>query len=163
MEVTVASIKCKTVFLEKAIEIDLANQLYLLLKHNIEWQEGIRSKQGFTRKAKALNIGDITEIDDAIVTVLNKITTTNYMINGIYLNYYENENMWTPNHSHKGTHQLVISLGETRTLQVGNKNYDMIGGSAIIFGGSIHGVPKENTPKNGRISVATFMTPVNIK
>ena len=35
----------------------------------------------------------------------------------------------------------------------------MDNGSAIIFGSSTHGVPKDNS-KEGRISIATFMTPV---
>lgn len=160
MEVTKSDVKCKTVFLEKAIDTDLADQLYLFLKHNIVWEDGVKSKQGFTRKAKALSFGDISEIDDVIVTVLSKITTTNYIINGIYLNYYENETMFTPSHSHKGTHQLVISLGDSRILTVAKKEYDMINGSAIIFGSAIHSVPRTNMPKNGRISIATFMTAV---
>ena len=67
--------------------------------------------------------------------------------------------MWTPNHSHKDTHQLVVSLGVTRTLQVGEKKYSMVNGSAIIFGSSIHGVPKDETVTGGRISIATFMVP----
>jgi hypothetical protein len=34
----------------------------------------------------------------------------------------------------------------------------MDNGSSIIFGSSSHSVPKDNTV-NGRISIATFMTP----
>jgi hypothetical protein len=75
----------------------------------------------------------------------------------IYLNYYENGEMWTPNHSHSGTHQLVISLGCPRTLQVTKKDYRMENGDAILFGSAIHGVPKEVNVKKGRISIATFM------
>ena len=33
--------------------------------------------------------------------------------------------MWTPNHNHKGTHQLIISLGGTRTLNVAKKGFKM--------------------------------------
>ena len=80
-----------------------------------------------------------------------------YQISHIYVNYYKDGNMWTPNHSHKGTHQIVISLGATRQLKVGKKTFDMSSGSAIIFGGSIHGVPKQPDVKEGRISIATFM------
>lgn len=160
MEVTKANIKCKTVFLKDAIEPDFADSLHLFLRDNIVWEDGIKSKQGFTRKAKALTFGDIPEIDHAILQVLPKITKTNYAITGIYLNYYENETMWTPNHSHQGSHQLIISLGETRTLQIGKKDYQMVNGSACIFGSSVHGIPRENTVKNGRISIATFMIPI---
>ena len=68
--------------------------------------------------------------------------------------------MWTPNHSHKGTHQLVISLGTSRTLQVGNKDYLMENGDVILFGSSMHGI-KPDQSVNGRISIATFMVPVD--
>ena len=157
-------IKCKTIFKEGAISIELADQLFLFLKHNIKWEDGIRSKKGFTRKAKSLSFGELPEVDDVIVSVLNSFVYENdgYVINGIYLNYYENETMWTPNHSHKGTHQLIISLGASRTLQVGKKDYIMKNSDAIIFGSSIHGVPRSDTPKTERISIATFMTPINI-
>lgn len=163
MEVSKSNVKCKTIFIKDAITMELADSLYLFLKHNIVWEDGVKSKQGFTRKAKALNFGDIPEIDDVIITVLNKITTTNYLIDGIYLNFYENETMWTPNHSHRGTHQLVISLGDSRILQVGKKDYEMTNGSSIIFGSSQHGIKKSDIPKNGRISLATFLTPIEVK
>lgn len=148
--------KCKTLFKNNVINSDNATELFNLLKYNIEWEDGIKSKSGFTRKAKPLNYGDIKEIDDAIDIALMSLTDIPYVIQGIYLNYYENGNHWTPSHSHKGTHQLVISLGETRTLKVGTKSYDMDNGSAIIFGSSSHSVPKDNSI-NSRISIATFM------
>lgn len=105
-------------------------------------------------------MGEIPELDDLINITLSELTQTEYVIHGIYLNFYENGTHYSPNHSHKGTHQLVISLGETRTLKVANKDYVMDNGDAIIFGSSIHGVPKDNTV-NGRISIATFMTPIS--
>jgi hypothetical protein len=148
--------KCKTVFKREVIDSDVATNLYNLLKYNIEWEDGIKSKSGFTRKAKPLYYGQIKEVDDVINIALVSLTDTQYYIEGIYLNYYENGENYTPSHSHKGTHQLVISLGETRILKVGNKNHDMDHGSAIIFGSSSHGVPKDNSI-NGRISIATFM------
>ena len=135
--------------------------MYFHLMKNIEWEDGIKSKKGFTRKAKALDIGDLEEVDNLILKVLSEISNTNYFIDGIYLNYHENGEMWTPNHSHKGTHQLVISLGATRILNVSNKSYNMENGDAVIFGSAIHGVPKDESTE-GRISIATFMTPVEI-
>lgn len=148
--------KCKTVFKKDVINSDIAAGLYNFLKWNIEWEDGVKSKFGFTRKAKPLNYGDIKEIDDVIDIALQSLTDTEYVIQGIYLNYYENGNMWTPNHTHKGTHQLVISLGCTRTLQINKKNFSMSNGDAIIFGSSAHGVPKDDSV-DGRISIATFM------
>lgn len=156
------STKCKTVFLKGAINRKECDKLYKNLEKNVEWDEGIRSRKGFTRKAKALRYGDISAIDNAIDEALSKISETRYHIMGIYLNYYENENMWTPNHSHKGTHQLVISLGDSRVLQVAKKEYLMENGDAIIFGSSVHGIPKSDVPKKGRISIATFMIPLVI-
>jgi hypothetical protein len=67
--------------------------------------------------------------------------------------------MYTPNHAHKGTHQLIISLGCPRTLQLGKKEFIMENGDAIIFGGSSHGIPRDNSV-TGRISIATFMKPL---
>ncbi len=153
--------KCKTVFLKGEVDEKSCNKLYTLLEKNIKWEEGVKSKKGFTRKARALAYGDNKQIDDVIDKVLLEITDTKYIIMGIYLNYYEDENMWTPNHSHKGTHQLVISLGDSRVLKVAKKEYLMENGDAIIFGSSVHGVPKSDIPKNGRISIATFMVPVS--
>jgi uncharacterized protein YjlB len=99
------------------------------------------------------------EIDDVVFKCLNELTNKKYFILGLYLNFYENGEMWTPNHSHSGTHQLVVSLGQKRTLQVGKKNYEMTNGSAIIFGSSTHGVPKDDSV-DSRISIATFMVPI---
>lgn len=154
--------KCKTTFVKGVIDEKDSNNLYKYLEKHIKWEDGIKSKKGFTRKAKALNYGDNKKIDEAIDEALSKLTDTRYHIIGVYLNYYENEEMWTPNHSHKGTHQLVISLGDSRTLQVAKKEYLMEAGDAIIFGSSIHGIPKSDIPKGGRISIATFMVPLVI-
>lgn len=150
--------RCSTTFTKNVINEDAAFALYYFLKNEINWQDGVKSKKGFTRKAKPLNFGDIPEVDHVIKQAL-AITDVKYNIFGIYLNYYKDGNMWTPNHTHKGTHQLVISLGASRTLQVGKKSYIMENGDAIIFGSSIHGVQKDNSV-NGRISIATFMIPI---
>lgn len=151
--------RCQTKFEENILNEDFATSLYYFLRENIEWEEGVRSKKGFTRKAKGLQIGEIPEIDNVILETLSKISKNKYLILGIYLNYYENGEMWTPNHSHPGSHQLVISLGQTRKLSLGKKNYEMKNGSAIIFGSSTHGVPKDESVE-GRISIATFMVPL---
>ena len=150
----------RTGFLKGAVKPDEASSIFVLLRDSIEWEDGVPSrKHGFTRKAKALSVGDYPLLDSLIVNTLRKLTNTNYAIMGVYLNYYENGNMFTPNHSHPGSHQMVISLGETRVLTVGKKEYPMSNGDAIIFGSSIHGVPKSTSDK-GRISIATFMIPI---
>jgi hypothetical protein len=154
--------RCYTTFKKSVINSDVATNIYNFLKWDIEWEEGVRSKKGFTRKAKSLNYGDIKEIDDIIDVALISLTNTQYEKDFIYLNYYEDGNSWCPNHTYKGTHQLVISLGETRTLQIGKNSYIMENGDAIIFGSSSHGVPRDNSI-NGRISIAVFMTPKDQK
>ena len=128
---------------------------YNFLVKNINWIEGVKSKKGFTRLAAPLFVGENIIVDTIISMVLSKIKMEK-KIYGIYLNYYKNGEMWTPNHSHPGSIQLVISLGEKRILTVANKKYNMKNGDAIIFGSSIHEIPKMETNK-GRISIACFL------
>lgn len=123
---------------------------------NIEWEEGIRSKRGFTRLGKSLNVGDCDLVDILIATTMSKLNL-NYQVNYIYLNYYKDGTYYTPSHSHPGEIQLVLSFGATRTLKVGSKEFKMNNGDAIIFGSAVHSVPKELTDQ-GRISIATFMS-----
>ena len=150
--------KVLTRYHPKLIDTQKADQLYEYLKNNIEWEEGIRSKKGFTRLAKALDLGCNEQIDNIIAEVFS-LLDIDYIIDGIYLNYYKDGTHFTPSHAHKGTVQLIISLGATRTLDVGKKKFEMSSGDVIIFGGSAHGVPKDISCKSGRISIATFMHP----
>lgn len=154
------TLNCKTAFQKSVIETKEARRLYVKLRDEIDWEEGIRSRKGFTRLAKALTPGDCKDVDDAIALALEVLSPgKRYYITGIYLNYYKDGSFYTPNHKHKGTHQLVISLGAKRTLQIGKKDYEMENGDAIVFGESIHGVPKDEEQRRGRISIATFMIP----
>lgn len=152
------AMRCKTVFKKSVIDNNAALNLYDYLRDTIEWEDGVYSRKGFTRKAKSLAIGDVPQIDNVIMQALHAMASTSYAIFQIYLNYYENGDMWIPNHSHKGTHQLIISLETTRVLQVGNNDYIMDNGDSILFGSAIHGIKKDNSI-NGRISIATFMVP----
>ena len=154
----------RTIYLEQALTSVQAITLYDQLRQGIEWEQGVRSKQGFTRKAKAIDLFAYPNLTEIVHLILNKIQQEKnvkakviYEIYGTYLNYYQDGNMWTPNHSHPGTSQLIISLGATRTLVLGKKEYQMKNGDAILFGSSVHGVPKDPTVKDGRISIATFM------
>lgn len=155
---------CKTVFLKNGVDSDKSWAYFYDLKENVEWEEGVRSKKGFTRKAKSLSFDETKGspyLFPIICAAISKLTKVEYTIDGIYLNYYETGEMWTPNHSHKGTHQLIISLGGTRTLNVGKRSFEMENGDIILFGSSVHGVPKQPDKKQGRISIATFMTPIS--
>ena len=149
----------------KLLDKGTADALFYHLYENTEWEEGIRSKKGFTRKAKSVSL-ESEVMKPVIPYLMNAIKSLkpngveNYAILGTYLNLYENGDMWTPNHSHPKQHQLVISLGVERPLNINKKNYNLKHGEAIIFGSSVHGVPK-HCCKNPRISIATFMIPIN--
>lgn len=152
----------RTQYIKAMIPEAQATTLFEVLRDTIEWEEGIRSKKGFTRLAKSTNLVEYPEIRELILTSLKKFKLScNYTIYGVYINYYRDGTMWTPNHTHKGTHQLVLSFGTTRTLNIGKKTFEMENGDAVLFGSSIHGVPKEENVMEGRISIATFMRPEN--
>jgi hypothetical protein len=159
-----SSMRCTTQTAQ-IMDTDTAETLFYHLYHNIEWEEGIKSKKGFTRLAKSLSIDDevMAPIIPYLMEAIKKLKPQNveqYAIVDTYLNLYENGDMWTPNHSHPKQHQIVISLGAERTLTVGKTNYKLKSGSAVIFGSSIHGVPKDPECHQPRISIATFMIPM---
>ena len=150
---------CKTTCIEGVLGNDEATLRYTILKETIDWQDGVRSRKGFTRKASAIQFGENCLVDEAVTIAVSVLGQYHYRIAGIYLNNYETGEMWTPNHTHPGTHQLVISLGAERTLVIGKKKYQMTNGSAAIFGSGVHGVPKSDTSQ-GRISIAAFLIPL---
>ena len=155
--------RLKTIFIENVINDDTATEMFQFLKITTDWDVGIKSKKGFTRFGASINYKERPDIEKTIKNVLEKFPTIyNYLVMGIYLNYYQDGEMWTPNHSHPKLHQLIISLGTTRTLTVAKKEYKMTNGSAIMFGSSVHGVPKENVTGD-RLSIAVFMLPFNKK
>jgi hypothetical protein len=148
-----------TTYKTNILSDDEATQLYGYLESNVRWETGVRSRQGFTRLAKALEVGEIDLVDEVVAMTLSALTYQRYQVLGVYLNYYKDGQMWTPNHSHPGSHKIVISLGARRPLIVGDKSYEMANGSAIIFGSALHGVPKVNALHEGRISIAVFLKP----
>lgn len=156
---------CRTLIQKNALLSKEADELYKDLI-TLPWEAGIRSRNGFTRLAHQLDLDSKQgeKILEIVKDVLMQMKTQksdlpNYAIFGVYINYYRDGTMYTPQHSHKGTHQLVISLGATRTLLIGKKQIRTSNGDAVLFGSSMHGVPKEPCDK-GRISIATFMMPV---
>lgn len=139
-----------------------ATTAFEYLQNAIQWEEGIKSKKGFTRLAKSMRITDDPIVEHIIMrtmTSLKEKSKNNFngqlVLYGCYLNYYKDGTYWTPNHTHKGTMQIVISLGGTRTLTVGKKEYDMKNGDVAVFGGTVHGVPKQDDSEP-RISIAIF-------
>lgn len=139
------------------LDSDQALALFIYLAENIEWEDGIPSKSGPTRKAKAMEPGMDVYLDTTIVNVLNSLGLINKGIYGIYLNYYRDGEDFTPSHSHKGTQQVVISLGSSRILTMGQKQFTLNNGDVITFGSSAHGVPKDPNCFTGRISIAFFI------
>lgn len=149
--------RIKTEHYQRMIEYDEAVTIFTHLKNNIIWEDGIRSKKGPTRKAKPIDFTEDQIVDYIVYCVLSKLSVNIASVRGIYLNYYRDGDDWTPNHSHPGMKQIVISLGATRVLTIGSKNYLMSNGDVIIFGSSIHGVPKDVNCSQGRISIAIFI------
>ncbi|AYV86144.1 MAG: hypothetical protein Solumvirus1_19 [Solumvirus sp.] len=120
------------------------------------WSEGVKSKKGHTRLACSQQLGYDIKVTNFINRASTHVNKSNIQHLGVYINYYQDGNDYTPNHSHPKQFQIVISLGATRTLNVGKKSYKLNNGDFIIFGSSVHGVPKEPEVKDGRISIATF-------
>lgn len=149
--------RTKTEHFYRMIEEDEATTIFNHLRCNIQWEEGIRSKSGPTRKAKSMDFGIDDILDYIIIKILAKLDVDTSSVRGIYLNYYRTGSDWTPNHSHPGMKQVVISLGADRVLTMGSKNYVMSNGDVIVFGSSIHGVPKDPNCTQGRISIALFV------
>lgn len=172
---TIKSIKSRTTTTYKTNVLDniYAQELYKKIRDTIEWNDGIYSrKNGFTRLAHGIdpvdlldqnNTKEYQEIYKEIFNVILEaivcfnLSTKPLCIGDIYLNYYRNGNDYTPNHSHPKSKQLVISLGAKRKLEIGRKSIEMENGSAILFGSSVHGVPKDLNVTEGRISIAVFL------
>lgn len=146
----------KTHYIKHAIDYDNALSLFLFLKDNIEWEDGIKTRYGeCTRKAKPLD--HIPPEINTIYQIVAKQLPNIGSVLGIYINYYADGTHYCPMHTHTNTRQLVISLGATRTFKLGQKTYMMGNGDAILFGSSSHGIPKEPHITDGRISIAIFL------
>lgn len=160
----VARPRIKTVHFKGLLAKDVADELYDYLNQNIKWEDSIKAKaKGYkpSRLGKALAVGENERVDETIFAVLEAAKLPyNLMLLGIYLNYYRDGNDMSPVHSHPKQCQVIISLGATRILTVGKKEYHLGNGDVIIFGSSPHGVPIMPEVKDGRISIALFTNPV---
>ena len=161
--------KCKTQIIKNAIPKETADNLYDYLKDNANWVESIKSRRdrengGFTRFGCLINIEEYPAIQVIVSEILDKVQKNKnhkgYIIGDVYLNWYKDGTMWSPNHSHKGVHSLVISTGVTRQFVLGKKIIDVENGDAVMFGSAIHGIPKQSEIKGGRISIAVFLVPI---
>ena len=150
-----------TVYSKSVIDEASASSFYEFLRDNVDWIDGVRTRYGgFTRKAKPIDPTSQDIVTQVIIQLIGNVTNilgyTHVPVVGIYLNYYRDGNDYTPNHSHKDMRQIIISLGATRTLTIGNDAYKLSNGDVIQFGSSVHGVPKDHNCKDGRISIALF-------
>jgi len=150
----------RTKQIKNSIEENEAMTLYYTLESEISWEESIRSRiGGYTREGKIITRHDpyYTILCSYVTKCLELYSQDSLELVGIYLNYYKDGQTWCPNHIHKGTTQLIISLGAKRVLRVGKKDYTMENGDTILFGSSIHGIQKDPDIKEGRISIAAFL------
>lgn len=151
-----------TQYYPKVLSDSYATSLYQTLILNVQWEDGVKTRYGgFTRKAKPINPLDKDLITYIVIQdiskVFEKLGIHQVFLVGVYINYYRDGNDYTPVHSHPNMKQLVLSLGAPRTLTMGNDSYTMENGDVIIFGSQKHGVPKDKSCKEGRISIALFM------
>lgn len=144
----------------KSIDDEVCMETYHWLKDNVPWVRGVPSKEGPSRLAYPVPFDSVVclMIDPLLCAAMKICKMNNPIINAIYLNYYRNGIDWTPNHIHKNTTQIIISLGTDRTLLVGKKEYNLSNGDVTIFGSSVHGVPKDTRITEGRISIALFLS-----
>lgn len=128
---------------------------YYTLLNNFQWTDGIKN----TRKACHYKIGTWDLLDELIYNSIKQLydQSEHEIILGIYMNYYRDGNDYTPSHTHPKQKQVIISLGATRILQIGSKEYKMKNGDIACFGSSSHGIAKDPLCKDGRISIAIFL------
>jgi len=155
----------RPIHLKSAIDSELANYYYNRFKDEIKWEDSIKSKRMncVTRKGKNATVEYIeclhellSGVSPIIMNVLAKTKYEKLEILDCYLNYYVDGLHWCPSHSHPGMTQIVISLGCIRKLTIATKTYDVSNGDIIIFGGSNHSILRDESIKDGRISVALF-------
>ena len=144
------------------VDKDVASEIYQYLLKNIPWRESVKSKGRHTRNGCALAFPekDSEDLVSQLVTTVMENKKLDLPENvqhlGVYLNHYKDGNEFSPSHNHPKQVQVIISLGATRTLIVGKKEYKLKSGDVIVFGSSMHSVPKDPDVKEGRISIATF-------
>ena len=148
--------RIKTTYHPNLVETKEANRLFGYFEKTIQWEDGVKSKNGFTRKAKMMNIDDDPELYMIVCKVLKTLEMKNRVL-GVYMNHYRTGLEYTPNHSHIGMFQVIISLGVTRTLMIGKKAFPQNSGDVTVFGSVVHGVPREPQIEDGRISIALFL------
>jgi len=153
------SIRIKTELYKNILDSDVAQTIYDYCLNTFRWEHDIKTRSGATtRKGQCLFLNDDDIIKEVILLSLSLIGFKSGSLGQIYINYYRDGKDYTPLHRHNNQLQLVISLGATRTLKVGNKDYILENGDIIKFGSAAHTIPKDSNCTDGRISIALFMS-----
>ena len=158
--VTTSLGRIPTKYYSKVFEELEARSFYEYLRTAIDWEDSIITKKsGYTRKGKLLDINEDELVTEIIARAFSAVQLPDVVPQNIYLNYYCNGEDYSPRHAHPKQCQVIISLGATRKLTMGNGSYDMSNGDVIVFGSSLHGVPKQPAVREGRIAIAVFAVP----
>ena len=148
-------------FYRSLLADDHATALYEYFRSNIEWDNNIALRnsrnEDYTLKTKSIELGSDEIVDSTIRDIISKISIYPYTIYGIRLNYYRDGDDHTPSHIHTGIVHMILSLGATRTLNLDGENYDIKNGDCVRFGIMKHGVPKEPSCTDGRISMVLYL------
>lgn len=147
--------KISTLHVPGLLTPEESEDLFVGLLGSLNWGEGVPSRRGHTRLACPLRIGENEAVDSTVAKVISSLGLPLQPVY-IYVNLYRDGNDWTPNHTHPGEKQVIVSLGTCRTLMVNKKSYSMGNGDVIVFGSAVHGVPKEPNVVGARISIAVF-------
>jgi alkylated DNA repair dioxygenase AlkB len=158
---TIGKVENKVQISSGRIDKEVADEMYKKLRDEVPWTNGIRSRHGVSRLQYGVSGQSPIDgyIQDVVSDVCRSVDFPGFTT-GIYLNYYRNGRDYTPSHKHENTYQMIISLGETRTLMIGKKGYDLSSGDVIVFGEQMHSIPKSDT-EGGRISIAVFGIPID--
>lgn len=139
------------------LQYDESMSLYEFIRDNSPWNSGILSRTGVSRLQCHLS-DCIQDVQDVVLNlvriVLQKYEYVNTIL-GIYMNYYRNGSDYCPRHQHRGTKQIIISLGCNRPLNINGRNYPIQSGFCISFGEEYHSLNKCSV-NEGRISIAIF-------
>ena len=77
-----------------------------------------------------------------IKKALQHVNVKENQVRYIFANFYQSGENYCNGHSHKCTHQILISLGATRELFVDKEKWQMQSGDVASFGSQRHGVTK---------------------
>jgi hypothetical protein len=120
-------------FREDVVESEVALALFRTLRDSVVWEKGRRSKIGVVSTPIAIDLYEYPQVMAVIRSCLDAMADDDYVFYGAHFHYYMNGEMYLPSRFYKDLHTLVISLGETRLLQIGEKYYSMVNGSAILL------------------------------